>query len=186
MWLVLPCICGACVIGVLADVWYGWGIIGVLLLSFVVAFILVGMETLDMKEKDKQVLDVVAALIFDEAGRVLATQCAPHKNGGGWEFPGGKIEPGEAAEAAVVREIGEELSLNVEVGRLLHTVNWHYPAFHLRMHCYVCTLLGGELTLREHVAVRWLTENELYSLEWLPADVDVLPWLARYMKENKH
>lgn len=186
MWLVLPCICGAWGIGVFADVWYGWWIIGVLLLSFVLVLIYVGMETLDMKETDKKVLDVVAALIFDESGRVLATQCAQHKHGGGWEFPGGKIEPGEAAEAAVVREITEELSLNVEVGQLLHTVNWHYPAFHLRMHCYVCTLLGGELTLREHVAVRWLTENELYSLEWLPADVDVLPWLARYMKENNH
>lgn len=186
MWLVLPCICGAWCIGVLFDVWYGWGIIGVLSLSFVVALILVAMETHDMKEKERKVLDVVAALIFDAEGRVLATQCAPHKHGGGWEFPGGKIEPGEAAEAAVVREIAEELSLNVDVGQLLHTVNWHYPAFDLRMHCYVCALLGGELTLREHVAVRWLTAHELYLLEWLPADVDVLPWLARYMKENKH
>lgn len=185
MWLVLPCICGAWVIGVLTDVSYAWGMIGVLMLSFVVALILVGRETLDMNEKERKVLDVVAALIFDEEGRVLATQCAPHKHGGGWEFPGGKIEPGEAAESAVVREIAEELSLKVEVGQLLHTVNWHYPAFNLRMHCYVCTLLGGELTLQEHVAVRWLTENELYLLEWLPADVDVLPWLARYMKEHR-
>lgn len=185
MWLVLPCICGAWVIGVMTDVSYAWGMIGVLMLSFVVALILVGRETLDMNEKERKVLDVVAALIFDEEGRVLATQCAPHKHGGGWEFPGGKIEPGESAESAVVREIAEELSLKVEVGQLLHTVNWHYPAFNLRMHCYVCTLHGGELTLREHVAVRWLTENELYLLEWLPADVDVLPWLARYMKEHR-
>lgn len=134
-------------------------------------------------EEGRKVLEVVAALIFDAAGSVLATQCAPHKHGGGWEFPGGKIEPGEPAETAVVREIREELSLEVEVGQLLHTVEWEYPAFHLRMHCYVCRLCGGELTLREHVAACWLTADELYSLDWLPADVDVLPWLAQYMKK---
>lgn len=129
-----------------------------------------------------KVLDVVAALIMDEYGRVLATQCAPHKHGGGWEFPGGKIEPGEEAAAAVVREIAEELSLNVEVGRLLHTVEWDYPAFHLRMFCYVCRVLAGELSLKEHVAARWLTADELQAVDWLPADVDVLPVLERFMR----
>ena len=180
----------ACVCGALAGHFLSGGgiagtMIGALLLAFVVAVVFTGKEELDKMEEKRKVLEVVAALIFDGDGRVLATQCAPHKHGGGWEFPGGKIEPGEAAEAAVVREIGEELSLEVKVGQLLHTVNWHYPKFHLRMHCYVCSLQGGELTLREHVAARWLTANELDSLEWLPADVDVLPWLATYMKEHR-
>ena len=129
-----------------------------------------------------KVLNVVAALIMDASGRVLATQCAPHKHGGGWEFPGGKIEPGEEAAAAVVREIAEELSLHVEVERLLHTVEWDYPAFHLRMFCYVCRVLAGELSLKEHVAARWLTADELQAVDWLPADVDVLPVLERFMR----
>ena len=183
LWMYSACLCGALVGGFFLDGGRAGAVIGALLFAFIVAVVFVGKDELDMKEEKRNVLEVVAALVFDEEGRVLATQCAPHKHGGGWEFPGGKIEPGEAVEAAVVREIAEELSLEIEVRQFLHTVNWRYPAFHLRMHCYVCTLRGGNLTLREHVASRWLTVDELYSLEWLPADVDVLPWLARYMKE---
>jgi len=133
--------------------------------------------------KDEKIVEVVAALIFDDGGRVLATQCAPHKHGGGWEFPGGKIEPGESAPAAVVREIEEELSLKVEVGELLHTVEWDYPSFHLRMFCYMCRVVAGELCLREHVAARWLSADELGSVDWLPADVDLLAPLAARMGE---
>ena len=135
----------------------------------------------DMSE-ERKVVEVVAALMMDNEGRVLATQCAPHKHGGGWEFPGGKIEPGEAAAAAVAREIEEELSLRVEVGELLHTVEWDYPAFHLRMHCFVCRVISGELRLKEHVAARWLGADELKSVDWLPADVDVLAPLEQYMR----
>lgn len=185
LWMYGACVCGSLVGCFLFGGGSAGAMIGGLLLALVVAVVFTGKEELDDMEEKRNVLEVVAALIFDEKGRVLATQCAPHKHGGGWEFPGGKIESGEAAEVAVVREIGEELSLEVEVGQLLHTVNWHYPKFYLRMHCYVCSLQGGELTLREHVAARWLTADELDSLEWLPADVDVLPWLARYMKEHR-
>ena len=120
-------------------------------------------------------IEVVAAVIFDAAGRVLATQCPPHKHNGGWEFPGGKIECGESAPQAVEREIFEELTLKVRVGELLHIVEWEYPAFHLKMHCFSCRIESGELQLHEHTAYRWLTAETLRSVDWLPADVEVLP-----------
>jgi 8-oxo-dGTP diphosphatase len=123
-------------------------------------------------------VEVVAALILDAENRVLAVKCADHKHGGGWEFPGGKIEPGEAPQAAVVREIAEELGLQVYVGELLHTIEWDYPAFHLSMRCYLCRIIGGELQLREHSEARWLDAAALHSVPWLPADVDILPHLA--------
>ena len=122
-------------------------------------------------------MEVVAAVIYDSEGRVLATQCAPHKHNGGWEFPGGKIEPGEDARDAVVREIYEELSVQVKVGKLLHTVEWDYPAFHLRMFCYACRILSGEPQLKEHVDRRWLSKESINTVDWLPADVDLLPHL---------
>ena len=122
-------------------------------------------------------IEVVAAVIFDAAGRVLATQCPPHKHNGGWEFPGGKIECGESAPQAVEREIFEELTLKVRVGELLHIVEWEYPAFHLKMHCFSCCIESGELQLHEHTAYRWLTAETLRSVDWLPADVEVLPFV---------
>lgn len=136
--------------------------------------------SVDIPSRD---INVVAALIFNTAGQVLATKCPPHKHGGGWEFPGGKIEPGESPTAAIEREIAEELGVQVRVGRLLHTVEWDYPAFHLRMHCFVCSLVAGEIQLREHVACRWLAADDLGSVAWLPADVDVLAPLAQYMRQ---
>lgn len=133
--------------------------------------------------EDRKTVEVVAAMITDGAGRVLATQCPPHKHGGGWEFPGGKIEPGEAAAHAIEREIREELSLEVRAGELLHTIEWDYPTFHLRMYCYACRRVGGELCLHEHADARWLRADELDSVAWVPADVDALPavraWLCR-------
>lgn len=130
-----------------------------------------------MKNQELKIVEVVAAVIYDSEGRVLATQCAPHKHNGGWEFPGGKIEPGEDARDAVVREIYEELSVQVEVGKLLHTVEWDYPAFHLRMFCYACRILSGEPQLKEHVDCRWLSKESINTVDWLPADVDLLPHL---------
>lgn len=126
---------------------------------------------------EKKMIEVVAAVIFDAAGRVLATQCPPHKHNGGWEFPGGKIECGESAPQAVEREIFEELTLKVRVGELLHIVEWEYPAFHLKMHCFSCRIESGELQLHEHTAYRWLTAETLRSVDWLPADVEVLPFV---------
>lgn len=127
-------------------------------------------------------IEVVAGLVTDEHGRVLATRCPLHKHDGGWEFPGGKIEPGEEAVAAVVREIAEELSLVVEPLELLHVVEWDYPTFRLRMQCFICRVKSGELCLHEHIAARWLSAEELGDVTWLPADVEVLESLAAYLR----
>ena len=133
--------------------------------------------------EQRKTIEVVAAVIGDGAGHVLATQCPPHKHGGGWEFPGGKIEPGEAPQAAVVREIREELGLSISVGELLHTIEWDYPAFHLRMFCYACKIEQGSIQLREHTAFCWLSAENLHSIPWLPADVDALPAVAAWLSE---
>ncbi|MBQ2380793.1 MAG: (deoxy)nucleoside triphosphate pyrophosphohydrolase [Akkermansia sp.] len=132
----------------------------------------------------RKTLDVVAALIIDAAGRVLATQCPATKHDGGWEFPGGKMEPGESMQAALTREIREELSLHIEAGELLYTVVSDYPAYRVKLHCLVCRILDGTLTLHEHVAARWLAVDELNSVAWLPADEELLPILRKYMQSR--
>ena len=91
------------------------------------------------------------------------------------------MEPGETLEAALVREIREELAVEISVGELLTTVEYDYPNFHLTMHCYLCQLTGGELRLLEHQAARWLGKGELYSVEWLPADEGVIPLVERIL-----
>lgn len=123
-------------------------------------------------------IEVVAAVIL-RGGRVLATQRGYGEQRGGWEFPGGKVEPGEEPRAALAREIQEELGARVAVGELLGTVEYDYPAFHLSMQCYACTLLQDTLELREHDGARWLAAAELESVDWLPADVDILPQVRR-------
>lgn len=134
--------------------------------------------------ESRKTVNVVAAIMLDAAGRVLAVQCPPHKHNGGWEFPGGKIEPGEAPQAALHREIAEELGVQIEVGELLHTVEWDYPAFHLSMQCFTCRAGQEPLQLREHAAARWLSADELDSVPWLPADVDLLPHVAALLKSK--
>ena len=111
-------------------------------------------------------IEVVAALIVKE-GRVFATQrgYGPWKDW--WEFPGGKMEPGESREDALRREISEELSCSILVGDLLDTVEWDYPEFHLTMHCFLCALDGEAPHLNEHEAARWLCAGELASVHWL-------------------
>ena len=112
---------------------------------------------------------VVAAVIRD-GERIFATQRGYGEFKGGWEFPGGKIEEKETAQEALIREIKEELDIEIEVDELLDTVEYDYPKFHLAMDCFICTIKLGDLVLKEHEAARWLTRETLDSVDWLPAD----------------
>ena len=125
-----------------------------------------------------KVVKVVAAIIAQE-GKIFATQRGYGEFKDGWEFPGGKIEEVETPQQALVREIQEELDTEVEVGDLLGTVEYDYPTFHLSMQCFLCRIKSGSLNLKEHEAARWLAEDELDSVDWLPADIEVLEWIRR-------
>ena len=116
----------------------------------------------------------VAAAIIVKDNKVFATQRGYGEFKDGWEFPGGKLEPGESAREALVREIREELDVDIRVGRLLETVEYDYPKFHLTMHCFICELLSEEIVLKEHEDARWLKEEELDTVDWLPADVGLI------------
>lgn len=118
-------------------------------------------------------VEVVAAIIIKD-GRVFATQRGYGEFKDGWEFPGGKIEPGESRKEALVREIKEELDADIRVGSLLETVEYDYPAFHLTMHCFFCELISEDIVLKEHEDARWLSEKELGTVDWLPADVGLI------------
>lgn len=122
-------------------------------------------------------INVVAAVIMKE-GRVFATQRGYGEFKDGWEFPGGKVEAGESPEEALCREIREELEVDVNVGDLIDTIEYDYPAFHLSMKCYACTIAGGSPHLLEHEAARWLSADQLDSVAWLPADITLIPKIA--------
>jgi len=118
-------------------------------------------------------IEVVAAIIT-RGDKILAT-----KRGYGdfinmWEFPGGKMEPGESREAALIREIKEELEVDISIDRYLCTIQYEYPAFHLTMHCFICSIHDGKITLVEHNDAKWLTLDNLTSVQWLPADLQIL------------
>ena len=117
---------------------------------------------------------------METPSRIFATAKGYGEFKGQWEFPGGKIEIGEAPEEALRREIREELDTDIEVGGLLTTIEYDYPAFHLSMDCFWAQLKTGELVLKEAEAARWLTRNELYDVQWLPADLSLIE-----MIENK-
>ena len=121
---------------------------------------------------------VVAAVIKAESEKgetiIFATQRGYGEFKGGWEFPGGKIEDGETPQEALKREIMEELDTVIEVGELIHTVEYDYPAFHLSMDCFLASIVSGDLVLKEHEDARWLSMDELDDLEWLPADVELV------------
>ena len=124
--------------------------------------------------ENKRRIEVVAAVIHD-GGRILATQRGYGEFKDKWEFPGGKMEAGESREEALRREIREELDTEINIGKLLCTVEYDYPAFHLTMHCYLCSVVSGTLVLKEHESARWLPAEALESVDWLPADLQILP-----------
>ena len=152
-------------------------------------------------------IEVVAAIIYNSEGRIFATQRGYGDYKDWWEFPGGKMEAGETPEEALKREIWEELETRIVVERLVETVEWDYPAFglrpssdttrqsqnefhsalaapsfHLTMHCYLCHVESGHLKLREHEAAKWLGKDELESINWLPADREVVRHLLKMVE----
>ena len=122
-------------------------------------------------------IEVVAAVIR-QGDHIFATQRGYGDFKDWWEFPGGKIEPGESREEALAREIREELSAEIRIEKYLKTVEWDYPAFHLTLHCFMCSLATEGMHLNEHEAARWLDKKSIYSLKWLPADEDILPLIV--------
>lgn len=123
---------------------------------------------------------VVAAIIIHE-NKIFATQRGYGEFKDGWEFPGGKIEPGETPQEALEREIKEELDIEIEVKDFLETVEYDYPEFHLSMDCFFCSIRSGELVLKEHEAAKWLTVETLDSVDWLPADQGLVEGIREYM-----
>ena len=128
-------------------------------------------------------IHVVAAVIRD-GNRIFATQRGYGAYKDYWEFPGGKIEPGETPQQALVREIEEELDTEIDVGDLLTTIEYDYPEFHLSMQCFWCKVAEGKLTLKEHEAAQWLDAESLDSVAWLPADLAILPLIKAKMVEH--
>ena len=127
-------------------------------------------------------IEVVAAIIRKE-DRIFATQRGYGEWKDWWEFPGGKMEPGETPEEALFREIREELDAEISIDKFLYTVEWDYPRFHLTMHCFLSSLRGEALHLNEHEAARWLGREDLHSVNWLPADEILLPMIADELKQ---
>ena len=120
---------------------------------------------------------IVVAAIIEKSGCVFATQRGYGEFKDGWEFPGGKVEEGETPEEALIREIHEELATDISIEKYLCTVEHDYPNFHLVMHCYICSIVEGALILHEHEAAKWLDIDHLWTVEWLPADVEVVKML---------
>ena len=127
-------------------------------------------------------IKVVAAVIKND-NKIFATQRGYGDFKDGWEFPGGKIEEGETPEKALEREIKEELDTDIEVGKFLKTIEYDYPEFHLSMDCFICSIKEGSLTLKEHESAKWLTKDNLYSVDWLPADRDIIPEVEKEIED---
>lgn len=129
-------------------------------------------------------INVVAAIIIKD-NKIFATQRGYGEFKDGWEFPGGKVEQGEAPENAIVREIKEELDTVIEVIEYFDTVEYDYPNFHLSMKCYICTVVSGKLELLEHEAAKWLDKYSLDSVAWLLADLGLVDKLKDYLSKNR-
>ena len=130
-------------------------------------------------------IKVVAAIICDdmkEKNKIFATARGYGELKGGWEFPGGKVEPGEASQQALIREIIEELDTKIKVGELIDTVEYDYPTFHLSMDCFWAEVKAGHLELKEAEAAKWLTKDQLESVTWLPADILLIDQIRKCMK----
>lgn len=130
-------------------------------------------------------IKVVAAVICDnikEKNKIFATARGYGELKGGWEFPGGKVEPGETPQQALVREIMEELDTEIKVGEWIDTIEFDYPTFHLSMDCFWAKVTKGHLELKEAEAAKWLTKDQLDSVAWLPADITLIDKIQGYMK----
>ena len=129
-------------------------------------------------------MKVVAAIIYKDMERknkIFATARGYGDLKGGWEFPGGKVEPGETPQQALKREIMEELSTEIKVGELIDTIEYDYPTFHLSMDCFWAEVITGQLELKEAEAAKWLTKDQLESVAWLPADITLIDKIRQYM-----
>ena len=129
-------------------------------------------------------IKVVAAIIcndMERKNRIFATARGYGELKGGWEFPGGKVEPGETPQQALKREIMEELSTEIKVGELIDTIEYDYPTFHLSMDCFWAEVITGQLELKEAEAAKWLTKDQLESVDWLPADIILIDKIRQYM-----
>ena len=129
-------------------------------------------------------IEVVAAIIRKD-DQIFATQRGYGEWKDYWEAPGGKVEPGESQIQALHREIREELDAEINVDKYLTTIEWDYPAFHLTMHCYMCSLLTEAPHLNEHEAARWLNKEDIHSVNWLPADEILLPLIVKELDASK-
>ncbi len=134
-------------------------------------------------------INVVAAVI-KAAGKngepiIFATQRGYGDFKDGWEFPGGKIEEGETPEAALVREIKEELDIDINVGSLIKTIEYDYPTFHLSMQCFWCEIVSGDLVLKEHEAAKWVNVGNIWEPDWLPADLELVTEIERQLKSGE-